>query len=41
MTISNIKALDGEFYATGESISNLKGISYLENVDNFIFGIII
>ncbi|EMJ6202212.1 hypothetical protein KLL85_02085 [Clostridioides difficile] len=37
MTISNIKALDGEFYATGESISNLKGISYLENVDNFIF----
>lgn len=37
MTISNIKALDGEFYATGENISNLKGISYLENVDNFIF----
>ncbi|MCC0718996.1 hypothetical protein KGF37_10150 [Clostridioides sp. ZZV14-6105] len=37
MTISNIKALDGEFYATGENISNLKGISYLENIDNFIF----
>ncbi|RDY22955.1 hypothetical protein CHF27_010645 [Romboutsia maritimum] len=37
LTINKIKALDGEFYATGEKISNLQGISLLENVDNFIF----
>lgn len=37
MIISNIKVLDGEFYVIGESILNLKGILYFENVDNFIF----
>lgn len=37
MTLSNIKALDGEFYATGEKISNLKGIGLLENIDTFVF----
>ena len=37
LTISRIKSLDGEFYASGEKITNLEGISYLENIDEFIF----
>lgn len=37
LTISKIKSLDGEFYASGEGISNLEGIEYLENIDKFVF----
>ncbi|WP_027702032.1 hypothetical protein [Metaclostridioides mangenotii] len=37
LTISKIKSLDGEFYASGEKITNLEGISYLENIDDFVF----
>lgn len=37
VTLNNIKALDGEFYATSEKIEDLRGISMLENIDDFIF----
>ncbi|MDR0879704.1 MAG: hypothetical protein LBN09_03260 [Clostridioides sp.] len=37
MTINKIKSLDGEFYASGEHIKDLKGISLLENIDEFVF----
>lgn len=37
ITINKLKSLDGEFYASGENIQNLTGISYLENIDSFIF----
>ena len=29
--------LKGEFYATGEGIESLEGISYLKNIQNFVF----
>ena len=37
ITLSKLKSLDGEFYASGEGIKDLKGISTLENIDSFIF----
>ena len=37
ITLSKLKSLDGEFYASGEGIKDLKGISMLENIDSFIF----
>lgn len=37
ITISKLKSLDGEFYASGENIEDLTGISTLQNIDTFIF----
>lgn len=37
VTLSKLKTLDGEFYATNENIEDLTGISTLENIDTFIF----
>lgn len=37
ITLNNIKSLNGVFDATNEKISDLKGISTLENIDSFIF----
>lgn len=37
ITLSKIKSLDGEFYASNENIEDLSGISTLENIDTFIF----
>ncbi len=37
ITLSKLKSLDGEFYASGEGIEDLSGISILENIDTFIF----
>lgn len=36
ITLSKIKSLDGEFYASNENIEDLSGISTLENIDTFI-----
>ena len=37
ITLDKIAALSGEFYATGEGIESLEGISYLKNIQNFVF----
>lgn len=37
ITLSKLKSLKGEFYASDESIEDLTGISTLENIDTFIF----
>lgn len=37
ITLSKLKSLDGEFYASNENIQDLRGISTLENIDSFIF----
>ena len=37
ITINKLRSLDGEFYASGENIHDLTGISYLENIDSFVF----
>lgn len=37
ITLSKLKSLDGEFYASGEGIKDLNGISTLEDIDSFIF----
>lgn len=37
ITLNKLNSLDGEFYASGEKISNLTGISYLKNIDDFVF----
>ena len=37
ITMSKLNDLDGEFYASGENIKDLKGISTLKNIDTFIF----
>lgn len=37
ITLSKLKSLDGEFYATNENIEDLSGISKLENINTFIF----
>lgn len=37
ITLSKLKSLDGEFYASNEGIKDLSGISTLENIDTFVF----
>lgn len=37
ITINKISNLSGEFYATGENIENLEGISYLKSIQSFVF----
>ena len=37
ITLSKLKNLKGEFYASNEQIKDLKGISTLENIDSFVF----
>lgn len=37
ITINKISNLSGEFYATGEKIENLEGISYLKSIQSFVF----
>lgn len=37
ITLDKISKLSGEFYATGENIENLEGISYLNSIDTFVF----
>lgn len=37
ITLSKLKSLDGQFYASNEGIEDLSGISILENIDSFIF----
>lgn len=37
ITLDKIADLSGEFYATGENISSLKGISYLKGIEDFVF----
>ena len=37
ITLDKIASLSGEFYATGEGIESLEGISYLKNIQNFVF----
>lgn len=37
ITLSKLKSLDGEFYASKENIEDLTGISTLESIDSFIF----
>ncbi|WP_455538742.1 hypothetical protein [Terrisporobacter sp.] len=36
ITLSKLKNLDGEFYASNENIKNIEGISKLEGIDSFI-----
>lgn len=36
ITITKLKSLNGEFYASGENIKDLRGISTLENINTFI-----
>ena len=37
ITLDKISNLSGEFYATGENIENLEGISYLKSIQAFVF----
>ena len=37
ITLDKIAALSGEFYATGENIETLEGISYLKGIEDFVF----
>ena len=37
ITLDKIADLSGEFYATGENIESLEGISYLKGIEDFIF----
>ncbi|MGM9536183.1 MAG: hypothetical protein ACI3VR_13050 [Intestinibacter sp.] len=37
ITLDKIADLSGEFYATGENIESLEGISYLKSIEDFIF----
>ncbi|MGN1033396.1 MAG: hypothetical protein ACI4PU_08000 [Intestinibacter sp.] len=37
ITLDKIENLSGEFYATGENIESLEGISYLKGIEDFVF----
>ncbi|WP_455542534.1 hypothetical protein [Intestinibacter sp.] len=37
ITLNKIASLSGEIYASGENIENLAGISYLQNINSFVF----
>ncbi|MGM9531116.1 hypothetical protein [Intestinibacter sp.] len=37
ITLDKIANLSGEFYATGENIESIEGISYLKGIEDFVF----